>query len=203
MGRMWSHARRFAVLACMLLLAQCGGELGAPVPGETPQMSRTEQQAQTTWVSCLPPQGDSLAMPENLCPSPAPGQFMLTLTERELTPKIVAAIAASDDEGGVSNVVLTFEPDAFVIRGRLQRPFRTTIQVSGRLVVRNGRIEAEMVMGKIGIISVPEWYIAEATAEVNEKLDTYFRTEYGIRVTDVEILPGALRLTGENLREQQ
>ena len=139
-------------------------------------------------------------MPEFLCPSPAPGQYMLTLTERELIPKIVAAIAASDDEGEVSNVVLTFEQDAFVIRGSLQRPFRTTIQVSGRLVVRNGRIEAEMVKGKIGIISVPEWYIAEATAEVNETLDTYFRTEYGIRVTSVEIVPGELRLTGEDLR---
>ncbi|MCY4436336.1 MAG: hypothetical protein OXE05_03270 [Chloroflexi bacterium] len=183
----------------MLFLVQCGGEIAAPQTNETPLVPVPAAQA-TTWVSCLPPQGDPLAMPDYLCPSPAPGQYMLTLTEQELTPKIVAAIAASDDEGEVSNVVLTFESDAFDIRGRLERPFRATIQVSGRLVVRNGRIEAEMVKGKIGFISVPAWYIAEATAEVNEKLDSYFRTEYGIRVTDVKIQPGELLLTGEDLR---
>ena len=200
MGRMWSPAKMLAVLVSMLFLAQCGNVAPTPETGETPQVSPPASQTQTTWVSCLPPQGDPLAMPEYLCPSPAPGQYMLTLTERELTPKIAAAIAASDDEGEVSNVVLTFDQDAFIIRGNLQRPFRTTIQVSGRLVVRNGKIEADMVKGKIGIISVPEWYIAEATAEINEKLDAYFRTEYGIRVTDVKIQPGALLLTGEDLR---
>ena len=52
-----------------------------------------------------------------------------------------------------------------------------------------------MVKGRIGFIAVPESYMAEATDEVNESLDTYFRTEYGIRVTSVEILPGELRLS--------
>ncbi len=139
-------------------------------------------------------------MPLLLCPSPAPGQYTLTIPERELTPKIAAAIAASDDEGEVSDVVLVFEPDVFTIRGRLERPFRATIQVSGSLVVRNGRIEVEGVKGKFGFFAVPAWYIAEATAEVNEQLDTWFRTEYGIRVTHVAILPGQLHLTGEKLR---
>ena len=200
MGRMRSQAQALAVLAIMLFLAQCGIAAQTPEPGETPQVSPPAPQTQTTWVSCLPPQGDPPAMPESLCPSPAPGQYMLTLTERELTPKIATAIAASDDEGEVTDVALTFEQGAFIIRGTLLRPFRATIQVSGRLVVRNGRIETEMVKGKIGIISVPEWYIAEAAAEVNEKLDAYFRAEYGIRVTSVEIVPGELRLTGEDLR---
>ena len=120
---------------------------------------------------------------------------MLTITDRELIPKIEEAIVARNDEGQVTNVVLTFERDAFVIRGTLQRALRTTIQVSGRLVMRNGRVEAEMVKGRIGFIAVPESYMAEATDEVNESLDTYFRTEYGIRVTSVEILPGELRLS--------
>ena len=200
MGRMRSQAKALVVLAVMLFLAQCGNAAQTPETGETPQVSPPVPRTQTTWVSCLPPQGDPPAMPESLCPSPAPGQYMLKLTERELTPKIAAAIAASDDEGEVTDVALTFEQDAFIIRGTLLRPFRATIQVSGRLVVRNGRIEAEMVKGKIGIISVPEWYMAEAAAEVNEKLDAYFRTEYGIRVTSVQIVPGELRLTGEDLR---
>lgn len=194
-----------AVLASMLFLAQCGEAMQAPVTRGTPQAPRdatplAEPTAQITWVSCLPPQLDPLAAPVFLCPSPAPGQYMLTISDSELTPKIAAAIAASDDEGEVADVVLVFERDAFTIRGRLVRPFNTSIQVSGRLVVRNGRIEVEMVKGKIGIFSVPKWYIAEAVAEVNEKLDTWFRAEYGIRVTNVEILPGELRLTGEPLR---
>ena len=142
-------------------------------------------------------------MPALLCPSPAPGQFMLTITDQELTPKVREAIAASDDEGEVTDVVLVFEQDAFTIRGRIVRPFSATIQVTGRLVVRNGRIEVDSVKGKFGIFSVPAWYIAEATAEVNEKLDPWFRTEYGIRVTNVEIVPGELRLTGESLRKQE
>ena len=57
-----------------------------------------------------------------------------------------------------------------------------------------------MVKGRIGFIAVPASYMAEATAEVNETLHTYFSTEYGIRITGVEILPGELRLTGERLR---
>lgn len=201
MGRMRSQVKGVAVLACLLLLAQCG-EIQAPQvsPGTT---QVAEPPALTTWVSCLPPQMEALAMPALLCPSPAPGQYMLTLTERELIPKIEAAIAVNNPDGEMTDIALTFERDTFIIRGRLQRPFRTTVQVSGRLVVRNGRIEADMVKGRIGILPVPAGYMAEATAEVNEKLDTYFRTEYGIRVTNVEILPGELRLTGESLRKQE
>lgn len=199
MGRMWSIAKALAVLACMLYLVRCGGEIAAPETGETPQVSGSGASA-LTWVSCLPPQWDPPAMPESLCPSPAPGQYMLTIADSELTPKIQDYIAARHGDAEVTDVVLTFQPDAFVIQGKLQRPFRTTIQVSGRLVVRNGRIEADSVKGKLGIFPVPESYMAEAAAEVNEILDGFFRTEYGIRVTSVAIVPGELRLTGESLR---
>ena len=198
MGRMWSLAKGLAAVACVLFLVQCSGEIELPETRETPLASGSEPQV-TAWVSCLPPQWDPPAMPEYLCPSPAPGQYMLTLTESELVPKIEAAIAVNN-EGRVTNVVLTFKRGAFVIRGTLQRAPRPTIQVSGRLVVRNGRIEAEMVKGKVGFFSVPASYMAEGTAEVNEILDSFFRTEYGIRVTNVVILPGELRLTGEPLR---
>ncbi len=199
MGWIRSLAKGLAVVACMLFLVHCGGEIEGPETRETPQVSGPEPQVTTTWVSCLPPQWDPPALPEFLCPSPAPGQYMLTLTERELIPKIEEAIAVNN-EGRVTNVVLTFKRDAFFIRGTLQRAPRPTIQVSGRLVVRNGRIEAAMVKGKLGFFSVPESYMAEGTAEVNEILDSFFRTEYGIRVTSVEIVPGELRLTGERLR---
>ena len=192
----------------MLFLAQCGEAMQAPATGKAPEAPRdatplAEPTAQITWVSCLPPQMEALAMPAHLCPSPAPGQFMLTITDQELTPKVREAIASSDDEGELTDVALVFEQDAFTIRGRLVRPFSASIQVSGKLVVRNGRIEVDNVKGRFGIFSVPAWYIAEATAEVNEKLDTWFRTEYGIRVTNVEIVPGELRLTGEALRKQE
>lgn len=208
MGRIWSQAIRLAVLANMLLLVQCGGEIQAPETGATPQARRdatplAEPTAQVTWVSCLPPQSEALATPALLCPSPAPGQFMLTIADRELTPKIQEYIVARHGDAEVTDVVLTFQPDAFVIRGTLLRPLRTTIQVSGRLIVRNGRIEAENVKGKLGIFPVPAGYMAEAAAEVNEILDPWFRTEYGIRVTNVEIAPGELRLTGESLSKQE
>ena len=42
--------------------------------------------------------------------------------------------------------------------------------------------------------------MAEAAAEVNEILDSFFRTEYGIRTTHLETHPGVLLLTGEDLR---
>lgn len=205
MGRMWSQAKALAVLATMLFLVQCGGELAAPETGATPQSPQDTTQladpaAQTTWVSCLPPQMDPLTTPALLCPSPAPGQFMLMITDGELTPKIQEAISSRHGDAEVTDVFLTFEPDSFVIRGTLLRPFRTTLQVSGRLAVRNGKIMAENVKGKMGIFPMPAGYMAEAAADVNKVLDPFFRTEYGLRVTGVKILPGELRLTGEPLR---
>ena len=196
MVRIRSLAKGLVVVACMLFLVHCG-EIEAPETGETPQASQSAPRAR---VYCLPPQWGLPALDEFQDPFAAPRQCMLTITDRELIPKIEEAIVARNDEGQVTNVVLTFERDAFVIRGTLQRALRTTIQVSGRLVMRNDRVEAEMVKGRIGFIAVPESYMAEATDEVNESLDTYFRTEYGIRVTSVEILPGELRLSGERLR---
>ena len=193
MGRMWSIAKGFAVLACMLYLVRCGGEIATPETGATPQVDDPAAQA---WVSCLPPQGDPPAMPESLCPSPAPGQYMLTIAASDLSAKIREYIAARHGDAEVTDVVLTFLPDAFIIQGKLQRPLRTTIQVSGRLVVRNGRIEADAVKGKLGVIPVPAGYMAEAAAEVNDVLDGFFRSEYGVRVTSVAIVPGELRLTG-------
>lgn len=189
-----------AVVASMLVFAQCGGELAAPQTAASPQATGPAPLTQTVWVSCLPPQGDPPAMPESLCPSPAPGQFTLTIADSELTPKIQETISARHGDGEVTDVFLTFMPDSFIIQGKLLRPFRTTIQVSGRLVVRNGRIEADMVKGKLGILPVPAGYMAEATAEVNEILDTFFRNEYGIRVTAVAIRQEELHLTGESLR---
>ena len=125
---------------------------------------------------------------------------MLTLSDRELTPQIQAYITARHGDAEVTDVVLAFEQDAFVIRGKLLRPFRTTLQVSGQLVVRNDRIEADMVRGRFGVLPMPPSYMAEAAKDVNEQLDTWFRTEYGIRVTSLQIVPGELRLTGESLR---
>lgn len=194
MGRIRSCAKWVALGLCALLLAHCAGAPAAPTVAETPP------EAAATWVSCLPPQGDPAAAPEFLCPSPAPGQFMLILTERELVTKIEAAIAVNNPDGEVSDIVIELAHDAFVIRGQLQRPFRTTVQVSGRLVVRNGRLEADNIQGKFGVLPVPAGYMAEAAAEVNERLDPYFRTAHGIRVTAVQIVPGELRLTGEDLR---
>ena len=189
----------------MVFLAHCGGEIQTPQTGETAQESRPAPpaaagQTPAPWVSCLPPQEEPPLLPVFLCPSKDPRHVTVTLTPPELIPKIEAAIAVNNPDGEVTDIALMFEQDAFIIQGKLQRPFRTTIQVSGRLVVRDGRIEAEAVKGRLGIIPVPAGYMAEATAEVNEKLDTFFRTEYGIRVTSVHIVPGELRLTGESLR---
>ena len=199
MERMWSPAKVLAVLICMLFLAQCGAQMQQPQTVGAPQVTPAVPELETTWVSCLPPQGDPLAIPESLCPSPAPGQYMLTITDRELTPKIQAYIVARHGDAEVTDVFLTFGEDSFVIQGTLLRPLRTTIQVSGRLVVRNGRIEADTVKGRLGILPVPVAYMAEAAAEVNEVLDSFFRTEYGVRATHVEIHPGVLLLAGESL----
>ena len=199
MGRIRIYAAWAAIGLCALLLARCAGAPPAPTVGKSPPELPTGSQA-TTWVSCLPPQGDPAAAPDSLCPSPAPGQFMLILTEPELVTKIEAAIAVNNPDGEVSDIAIELAHDAFVIRGQLQRPFRTTVQVSGRLVVRNGRLEADNIKGKFGVLPVPAGYMAEAAAEVNERLDTYFRTAHGIRVTGVQIVPGELRLTGEDLR---
>ncbi len=206
MGRIRIYAAWAAIGLCALLLAHCGGAPAAPTAAETPPVAppgpeaSAGPQAAATWVSCLPPQGDPAAAPDSLCPSPAPGQFMLVLTEQELIAKIEAAIAVNNPDGEVSDIAIELAHDAFVIRGQLQRPFRTTVQVSGRLVVRNGRLEADNIKGKFGVLPVPAGYMAEAAAEVNERLDTYFRTAHGIRVTGVQIVPGELRLTGEDLR---
>jgi hypothetical protein len=124
----------------------------------------------------------------------------MIITEREIIPKIEQAIAVNNEEGQVTDIAVVLEPGKFTIRGTLVRPFRSTIQVSGSLLVRNGRIEAEDIKGKFGFISVPATYMAEATKEVNERLDPIFRSEFGIRVTHVEILSGELHLTGEDLR---
>ena len=199
MRRMWSPTKVLAVFVSMLFLAGCGAQMQQAETGKAPQVAPAVSKIETTWVSCLTPQGDPAAVPESLCPSPAPGQYMLTITDRELTPKIQETIKSRHGDAEVTNVFLTFSEDAFVIQGTLLRPFRTTIMVSGRLVVRNGRIEADMVKGRLGILPVPAGYMAEAAAEVNEMLDTFFRSEYGIRTTHVEIHPGVLLLTGEEL----
>ncbi len=200
MRRLSSPAKVLAVLMSLLFLAQCGAQMQQPQTAATPQVSSAVPQLETTWVSCLPPQGDPPAMPASLCPSPAPGQYMLTIADSELTPKIQEYIVARHGDAEVTDVFLTFGDDTFVIQGTLLRPFRATIQVSGNLVVRNGRIEADMVKARIGFLPVPAGYMAEAAAEVNEILDTFFRKEYGIRTTHVEIHPGVLLLTGEDLR---
>ena len=205
MGWVRSQAKRVAVVACMVFLAHCGVAQETPEAGKTPPAARpapqaTAQRAPPAWVSCLPPQEEPPLLPVFLCPAAAPGQITVTLTARELIPKIEAAIAVNNPDGEITDIALTFEQDAFIIQGKLQRPFRTTIQVSGRLVVRDGRVEADAVKGRLGIIPVPAGYMAEAMQDANEHLDTFFRTEYGIRVTSVEIVPGELRLTGESLR---
>ncbi len=205
MGRIRLQAKRLAVVACMVFLAHCGGEIVPPQTGDTVQESRpappaAAAQAPATWVSCLPPQAEPPLLPVFLCPSTAPGHVTMTLTAHELIPKIEAAIAVNNPDGEVTDIALTFQQDAFIIQGTLQRPIRTTIQVSGRLVVRDGKVEADAVKGRLGIIPVPAGYMAEAMKDANKHLDTFFRTEYGIRVTSVHIVPGELRLTGETLR---
>ena len=113
MGRIRSLAKVLAVVACMLFLMHCG-EIEAPEAGETPQVSRSAPRAR---VFCLPPQWGLPAMVEFQDPFAAPRQCMLTITDRELVPKIEEAIVARNDEGQVTNVVLTFERDAFVNPG--------------------------------------------------------------------------------------
>ena len=125
---------------------------------------------------------------------------MITIPDSELSTRIQDYIKERHGDAEVTGVHLVLERGSFLIQGQLQRPFKATIQVSGGLVVRNGRIEAEEVKGKIGFVAVPASYMAEAAAEVNEALDQFFRDEYDIRVTHVEILPGTLHLIGEDLR---
>lgn len=188
-----------AVVVSAVMLAQCSGQVQTPEEGDAAQDSSAEPQGMR-WVSCLPPQLDPNTMPEILCPSPAPGQFMIAIPDSELSTRIQEYIKKRHGDAEVTGVHLTLERGSFLIQGQLLRPFKATIQVSGGLVVRNGRIEAEAVKGKVGFVSVPASYMAEAAAEVNEALGSFFRDEYGIRVTHVEILPGALHLTGEDLR---
>lgn len=192
-------ARGMAILACAVFLAHCSGAMPSPEADEASQDVPIGPQA-TKWVSCLPPGWDTPAVPEFLCPSLTPGHFMINIAESDLSTRIQDYIKARHGDAEVTDVHLTLERGSFLIQGQLQRPFKATIQVSGGLVVRNGRIEAEAVKGKIGFVAVPASYMAEAAAEVNEALDLFFRNEYGIRVTHVEILPGALNLTGEDLR---
>lgn len=192
-------AKVLAVVACAVFLAHCSGAMQPPEEGDAAQESSAEPQGMQ-WVSCLPPQLDPNAMPKILCPSPAPGQYMITIPDSELSTRIQDYIKERHGDAEVTGVHLVLERGSFLIQGQLQRPFKATIQVSGGLVVRNGRIEAEEVKGKIGFVAVPASYMAEAAAEVNEALDQFFRDEYDIRVTHVEILPGTLHLIGEDLR---
>ena len=191
------------------------GQSAAPTP--TPTIVRESTQTRTTQgdtsESGTPTPG-STATPEVVSEQTAairraedaikqadePGRFTIEVADSDLTA-LLGELIASLDNPPVSNLVVTFEQDAFAASGTIIAPFRANIQAKGHFVVSEDTVRIEFTEAKLGALTMPEALRDQLTAQANEFLDENVGETQGLRIDSVEILPGKIIVTGERLEK--
>ena len=129
-----------------------------------------------------------------------PGRFTIEVTDSDLTA-LLGEVIASVDSPPVSNLVVTFEQDAFVASGTITTPFRANIQATGHFVVSDDTVQIEFTEARLGALVMPKALLDPLTVQANEFLAEEIGAESGLRIESVEILPGKIVVTGERLAQ--
>ena len=114
------------------------GESGTPVPAASTEETTAIQRAE-----------DAIQQADE------PGRFTIEVTDSDLTA-LLGEVIASVDSPPVSNLVVTFEQDAFVASGTITTPFRANIQATGHFVVSDDSVQIEFTEARVGRISDAE-----------------------------------------------
>ena len=126
------------------------------------------------------------------------GPFTIEVSDSDLTA-LLGELTASLDNPPVSNLLVTFEQDAFVATGTITTPFRANIQARGHFVVGEDSVQIEFTEAKLGALVMPAALRDQLTERANEFLDENVGETQGLRIDSVEILPGKIIVTGERL----
>ena len=127
-----------------------------------------------------------------------PGRFTIEVADSDLTA-LLGEIIASLDNPPVTNLVVTFEQDAFAASGTIITPFRANIQARGRFVVAEETVRIVFTEAKLGALTMPEALRDQLTEEANKFIDSNVGATQDLRIDSVEIIPGKIIVTGERL----
>ena len=164
-------------------------ESGTPVPAATPTSA-----ASTEETTAIQRAEDAIQQADQ------PGRFTIEVTDSDLTA-LLGEVIASVDSPPVSNLVVTFEQDAFVASGTITTPFRANIQATGHFVVSEDTVQIEFTEARLGALVMPKALLDPLTVQANEFLAEEIGAESGLRIESVEILPGKIVVTGERVEQ--
>ena len=165
------------------------GESGTPVPAATATSA-----ASTEETTAIQRAEDAISQADE------PGRFTIEVTDSDLTA-LLGEVIASVDSPPVSNLVVTFEQDAFVASGTITTPFRANIQATGHFVVSDDTVQIEFTEARLGALVMPKALLDPLTVQANEFLAEEIGAESGLRIESVEILPGKIVVTGERVEQ--
>ena len=164
-------------------------ESGTPVPAAT-----ATSEASTEETTAIQRAEDAIQQADQ------PGRFTIEVTDSDLTA-LLGEVIASVDSPPVSNLVVTFEQDAFVASGTITTPFRANIQATGHFVVSDDTVQIEFTEARLGALVMPKALLDPLTVQANEFLAEEIGAESGLRIESVEILPGKIVVTGERVEQ--
>ena len=164
-------------------------ESGTPVPAATATSA-----ASTEETTAIQRAEDAIQQADQ------PGRFTIEVTDSDLTA-LLGEVIASVDSPPVSNLVVTFEQDAFVASGTISTPFRANIQATGHFVVSDDTVQIEFTEARLGALVMPKALLDPLTVQANEFLAEEIGAESGLRIESVEILPGKIVVTGERVEQ--
>ena len=164
-------------------------ESGTPVPAATAAPA-----ASTEETTAIQRAEDAISQADE------PGRFTIEVTDSDLTA-LLGEVIASVDSPPVSNLVVTFEQDAFVASGTITTPFRANIQATGHFVVSEDTVQIEFTEARLGALVMPKALLDPLTVQANEFLAEEIGAESGLRIESVEILPGKIVVTGERVEQ--
>ena len=164
-------------------------ESGTPVPAATATSA-----ASTEETTAIQRAEDAIQQADE------PGRFTIEVTDSDLTA-LLGEVIASVDSPPVSNLVVTFEQDAFVASGTITTPFRANIQATGHFVVSDDTVQIEFTEARLGALVMPKALLDPLTVQANEFLAEEIGAESGLRIESVEILPGKIVVTGERVAQ--
>ncbi|MDE2815324.1 MAG: hypothetical protein OXK81_01320 [Chloroflexota bacterium] len=162
-------------------------ESGTPIPGSTATPEVVSEQ-----TAAIQRAEDAIKQADE------PGRFTIEVADSDLTA-LLGEVIASLDNPPVSNLVVTFEQDAFAASGTIIAPFRANIQAKGHFVVSEETVRIAFTEAKLGALTMPEALRDQLTAQANEYLDANVGETQGLRIDSVEIIPGKIIVTGERL----
>ncbi len=129
-----------------------------------------------------------------------PGRFTIEATDSDLTA-LLGEVISSLDSPPVSNLVITFEQDAFAASGTITTPFRANIRAKGHFVISEDTVKIEFTEALLGALAMPKALRDQLSAQANEFLASNVGETQGLRIDNVEIIPGKIIVTGERLEQ--